>query len=193
VYEEGSHSPDLMLRGGSTYRLVKDQVGSVVRVVEAATGNVVQEREYDAWGAVLVDSNPGWQPFGFAGGLLDAGTGLTRFGARDYEPTVGRWTSKDAVRQSGGLNFYVYVGNDPQNKKDPTGNTPEQEFCAVACIYIAGAVSAYAYTQCIAAGKPLAYCSGFSGVVLTGVFIKCFEDNCTPPPAPNKKEPDVCK
>ncbi len=51
------------------------------------------QRWPDAWGQVLADSSPGFQPFGFAGGLWDRDTGLVRFGARDYDPEVGRWTS----------------------------------------------------------------------------------------------------
>ena len=34
-------------------------------------------------GNITSDTNPGFQPFGFAGGLYDTDTGLTRFGARD--------------------------------------------------------------------------------------------------------------
>ncbi len=61
-------------------------------------------------------------PFGFAGGLFDAGTGLVRFGARDYDPVVGRWTAKDPIRWGGQqVNFYLYAGNDPVNWIDPTG------------------------------------------------------------------------
>jgi RHS repeat-associated protein len=63
-------------------------------------------------------------PFGFAGGLYDAATGLVRFGARDYDPSVGRWTSKDPVRFAGGMNIYGYVVNDPVNRLDPTGKFP---------------------------------------------------------------------
>ncbi|HET8934091.1 MAG TPA: RHS repeat-associated core domain-containing protein [Polyangiales bacterium] len=48
------------------------------------------------FGVVLNDSNPGFQPFGFAGGLYDADTGLVRFGERDYDALTGRWTKKDA-------------------------------------------------------------------------------------------------
>ena len=43
----------------------------------------------------LNDTNPGFQPFGFAGGLYDPDTGLVRFGARDYDAETGRWTSKE--------------------------------------------------------------------------------------------------
>ena len=64
----------------------------------------------------------GFQPFGFAGGLYDSDTRLTRFGARDYDAEVGRWTVKDPIRFSGGLyGLYGYVGNDPVNSADLTG------------------------------------------------------------------------
>ncbi len=70
----------------------------------------------------ITDTNPGFQPFGFAGGLYDRDTGLTRFGARDYDPTIGRWTDKDPIGFAGGdTNLYAYVANDPINFLDPNG------------------------------------------------------------------------
>jgi RHS repeat-associated protein len=69
-----------------------------------------------------LDTNPGFQPFGFAGGLYDRHTGLIRFGARDYDPETGRWTAKDPILFSGGdVNLYGYVFNDPVNLSDPNG------------------------------------------------------------------------
>lgn len=69
-----------------------------------------------------MNSNPGFQPFGFAGGITDVHTGLLKFGARDYDPQTGRWTSVDPIRFGGGQgNLYVYVGNDPVNLVDPSG------------------------------------------------------------------------
>jgi RHS repeat-associated protein len=91
-------------------------------VVNVATGSVVEEIDYDEFGNVTGDTAPGLTPFGFAGGLYDGDTGLVRFGARDYDARVGRWTSKDPKRFGGEqINFYVYVGNDPVNRHDPTG------------------------------------------------------------------------
>ncbi|WP_211243539.1 RHS repeat-associated core domain-containing protein [Chitiniphilus eburneus] len=99
-----------------------DQLGTVRLVVNSQTGEVKQEIAYDAWGNVLSDTNPGFQPFGFAGGLYDKDTGLVRFGARDYDPQIGRWTAKDPIGFNGGdSNVYGYVGNDPINKIDPFG------------------------------------------------------------------------
>ncbi|WP_435106930.1 RHS repeat-associated core domain-containing protein, partial [Arhodomonas sp. AD133] len=58
----------------------------------------------------------------FAGGLYDPDTGLVRFGARDYDPEVGRWTAKDPILFQGGVaNLFGYVANDPVNKSDLTG------------------------------------------------------------------------
>src|SRR6188768_4281171 len=51
--------------------------------------------------------------------------GELHFGARDYDPSVGRWVSKDPIRFDGGqANLYVYVENDPVNASDPAGTGP---------------------------------------------------------------------
>jgi RHS repeat-associated protein len=91
-------------------------------VVNATDGTVAQRLDYDAFGRVMLDTNPGFQPFGFAGGLYDPQTGLLRFGARDYDPETGRWTSKDPIGfGGGGSNLYGYVLIDPVNRVDPSG------------------------------------------------------------------------
>jgi RHS repeat-associated protein len=122
IYGTTYHAPDVMLKGGATYRLITDHLGSVRLVVDVATGTVAQRLDYDEWGRVLVDTNPGFQPFGFAGGLYDSATGLVRFGVRDYDAEVGRWTAKDPIRFAGGdENIYAYVGGDPVNWLDYWG------------------------------------------------------------------------
>ena len=122
VYGSRPTVPDYLVKSGTTYRLVSDPLGSVRMVVDVATGAVVQRIDYDEWGNVTQDTNPGFQPFGFAGGIYEPQTGLIRFGARDYDPVVGRWTAKDPIGFSGGsLNLYSYVNSDPVSRSDPTG------------------------------------------------------------------------
>lgn len=129
AYGSRRHVPDLMLRGGKTYRLVSDYLGSVRLVVDTNTSSIAQQLDYDVWGRVTNDTSPGLQPFGFAGGLYDTDTGLVRFGARDYDPATGRWTNKDPILFGGGqTNLYVYVGNDPVNFMDPSGLYSWSEF-----------------------------------------------------------------
>jgi len=71
VYGTRPNVPDYIIKGGSTYRVITDQVGSPVLIVDASNGQVAEQITYDVWGNVLADSNTGFQPFGFAGGLYD--------------------------------------------------------------------------------------------------------------------------
>jgi RHS repeat-associated protein len=91
---------------------------------------------YDAFGNVIEDSNLGFQPFGFAGGIYDLDTKLTRFGARDYNTETGRWTAKDPILFAGGsTNLYGYVVNDPVNFIDPYGLILETVWDVLNLIY----------------------------------------------------------
>jgi RHS repeat-associated protein len=131
VYVGKNHSPDFMIKGGAVYRFVNDPMGSPRVIVNVTTGAVAQTFEYGEFGTVLGDSSPGFQPFGFGGGLYDRDTGLVRFGARDYEAVTGRWTAKDPSLWSGGYaNLYSYVGSTMLEQGDPSGlASPECEAC----------------------------------------------------------------
>jgi RHS repeat-associated protein len=122
IYGSRPNVPDYMVKNGTTYRLISDHVGSVRLVVDATTGVVAQRLDYDEWGRVTLDTTPGFQPFGFAGGLYDPDTKLVRFGARDYDAEVGRWTTRDPIRfDSSGTNLYSYALTDPVNLLDLNG------------------------------------------------------------------------
>ena len=122
VYGTRANVPDYMVKDGKTYRIVTDHLGSVRLVANAQSGEIVQRIDYDEFGNVLADSNPGFQPFGFAGGLYDTDTKLTRFGARDYDAEAGRWTAKDPLSfAAGDANLYGYVLSDPVNFFDADG------------------------------------------------------------------------
>lgn len=122
VYASKTNAPDYMVKGGSTYRIVTDHLGSPRLVIDSVTGAVMQQIDYDEFGVIANDTNPGFQPFGFAGDLYDSDTKLTRFGARDYDAETGRWTAKDPILFAGGdTNLYGYVLNDPVNFVDPVG------------------------------------------------------------------------
>jgi RHS repeat-associated protein len=124
IYATRANVPDYMIRGGLSYRIITDHLGSPRLVLETVTGTVMERIDYDEWGRVVMDTNPGWQPFGFAGGFVDRHTGLISFGARDYDPQTGRWVTKDQIGFRGAdTNLYVYTWNDPINLVDPLGES----------------------------------------------------------------------
>jgi YD repeat-containing protein len=78
----GSHPlvPEFVVAGANVYRVMSDQLGSPRVLIDVATGTVQQQMRHSAFGEALEDTNPGFTPFGFAGGIYDADTGLVRFG-----------------------------------------------------------------------------------------------------------------
>lgn len=114
-------------RNGTTHYVATDQVGTP-RVTTDGTGAVVRIQSWDSFGVATSDSNPNFEfPLGFAGGVADPATGLTRFGFRDYEAASGRWTAKDPTGFSDGPNLYSYVDSQPTSLRDPFGLTKEEE------------------------------------------------------------------
>jgi len=122
VYATRVNVPDFIVKAGVTYRVLTDHLGSPRLIVNASTGAIAQRMSYDEWGVVTQDTSPGFQPFGFAGGVYDGATGLVRFGARDLFALAGKWTSTDPASFAGGdPNTHAYVSNDPMNWIDPSG------------------------------------------------------------------------
>jgi RHS repeat-associated protein len=178
VYATGVNVPDYLVRGDSTYRLIRDHLGSVRVVVNVASGTIAQRLAYDEFGIETENTNPGWQPFGYAGGLTDSQTELIRFGARDYDPVAGRWTAKDPIGFAGGTaSFYSYAANDPVNMVDYEGTSVKSaaiSFVASATIGAIGgmavagltALAVTAASPVIATGAAL----GAIGLALAGGF-----------------------
>ena len=122
IYVTKVNVPNYMVKGGNTYRIISDHLGSPRLVIDTSTGTVAQRIDYDIWGNIISNTNPGFQPFGFAGGIYDLHTQLTRFGARDYDAETARWTGKDPIQFGGkDYNLYGYSYRDPVNFIDITG------------------------------------------------------------------------
>jgi len=76
VYGSKPNVPDYMVKGATTYRIVSDHLGSPRLVIDTATGAIAQRMDYDAFGNVLSDTNPGFQPFGLVGGAQSVALGI---------------------------------------------------------------------------------------------------------------------
>lgn len=118
-------APDAIRRDGRLFAVIKDHLGSPTFIVDADSGGVAQELRFDEFGVMTQNSSPGFQPFGFAGGLWDEAGRLVRFGERWYDAEIGRWTSRDPEPPlDEAANLYLYARNDPVNHVDRDGNKP---------------------------------------------------------------------
>ena len=175
VYVTRDNVPDLVIRGGATYRVFSDHLGSPRVAVNVANANDIPlNLEYDAFGTVS-GVGAGWIPQGFAGGLHDTEIGLVRFGARDYDPTIGRWITKDPVRFHGGLNLYVYSHGDPVNYIDTTGRVP-----VVAALGFAAAVMLATSPEAVAAIVAVAPQTGLAALLSSILTLDLASDTVCP-------------
>ena len=89
-------------------------------VVDVGSGAIAEQIAYAEFGVTI--ASPTFEPFGFAGGVHDQDTMLTRFGARDYDADLARWAGKDAMGFNGGApNLFSYALNDPIHIVDMYG------------------------------------------------------------------------
>uniref|UniRef100_A0AAU3GNM5 Polymorphic toxin-type HINT domain-containing protein n=1 Tax=Streptomyces sp. NBC_01401 TaxID=2903854 RepID=A0AAU3GNM5_9ACTN len=107
--------------------LVGDQNGTSELAIDAADQTEQQRRSTpfgDPRGS-QPDSWPGSK--GFVGGTQDTTTGLTHLGAREYDPSLGRFLSADPVLDIADpqqMNGYAYGNSNPVTHSDPTGLCP---------------------------------------------------------------------
>jgi len=127
-----SRMPISMTQNGQKYYLHYDQVGTL-KAISNSNQRVIKKITYDSYGNILNETNQAFNvPFGFAGGLYDSDTKLTRFGYRDYDAHSGKWTAKDPIDFGGGdLNLYGYVLQNPISGIDPSGLLFEDGFFSI--------------------------------------------------------------
>ena len=92
--------------------------GDVVQLSDAS-GNVIKNYDYDAFGNEYdLDENDG-NPWRYCGEYWDGETGTVYLRARYYSPKIGRFTQEDPIGD--GLNWYTYCSNNPIAFIDPLG------------------------------------------------------------------------
>jgi RHS repeat-associated protein len=106
--------------GTAKYFFTRDHLGSIREVFDA-NGTLAARYDYDPFGARTLVNGAFQCDFGFTGHFHHGPSGLALTFFRVYDPSAGRWLSRDPIEETGGLNLYGYVGNNPINAIDPIG------------------------------------------------------------------------
>ncbi|NEA65615.1 ricin-type beta-trefoil lectin domain protein [Streptomyces sp. SID12488] len=122
-------APTVVRRGAgeaNLYALVADHHGTPMAEIKLTTGNQTVFSRLDPYGNERTESSNWRSHTGYVGGTDDNTTGLTHLGAREYDPSTGRFLSADPVLDLTDplqANGYNYANNNPVTHADPTGLT----------------------------------------------------------------------
>lgn len=103
--------------GGSALYYHVNMLGSTVSVTDS-TGAIVERIRYYPFGSTYTDSGSWSVTHKYTGQELDFESGLYYYGARYYDPALGRFTQSDTMTSDN----YVYARNNPIVYNDPTGH-----------------------------------------------------------------------
>lgn len=106
-----------------SYFYTRDHLGSIRELVDGA-GAIRARYDYEPYGARTKVSGDLDTDFGYTGHFTHAATGLCLAWYRAYDPRLGRWLSRDPLRQAElqeGTNLYAYAANNPTGMTDPLG------------------------------------------------------------------------
>jgi len=120
TYGPGIDEPLVGQRQPKIFYYEADGLGSVTSLTDP-TGAVAATYTYDSFGFMTNSTGSATNWFRYTVRQFDSDTGLYYYRARYYDPQSGRFLSEDPIGISGGINFYMYVSNNPANLIDPSG------------------------------------------------------------------------
>ena len=116
--------------GGTTYHWpAYDGNGNVAALVAEANGSLSARYEYGPFGETLraTGAMAKKNPLRFSTKYTDDQTGFLYYGYRFYNPTTGRWISRDPSEEKGGANLYNFLHNEPVARCDYLGLNPVED------------------------------------------------------------------
>ncbi|KJV36805.1 RHS repeat-associated core domain-containing protein [Luteibacter yeojuensis] len=170
-----------LVADGKLYYVAPDHLGSPREILDPVRNAIVWRwwHNRDPFGSMLPDEDPDGDGTAFnfnlrfPGQRYDPLTGLHANGARDYDPTTGRYVQADPIGLAGGVNPYAYVTNRPLSAVDPLGLVKWEGYVETKSISAILAISAFKFgliSECVG-GRRAAVLLDAGGVGI-GVGLK---------------------
>jgi RHS repeat-associated protein len=128
----------MVTAAGATTFFHTDRKGSVIAMANTSGVRVEGPYTYDAYGNCFVGATTiscttlaaTAEPYRYTGQRYDVETELYYYRDRYYGPGIGRFYETDSAGYESDLNWYSFVGNDPTDKSDPSGDLPGAGSCS---------------------------------------------------------------
>ena len=109
--------------GTNTLFAAYDGNGNVTGLIDGTTGTTSSQYEYGPFGETirLTPNANNQSPFRFSTKYTDDESDFLYYGYRYYNPSTGRWLSRDPIEENGGFNLFIFARNSPPNYFDFLG------------------------------------------------------------------------
>ncbi|UDQ98388.1 RHS repeat-associated core domain-containing protein [Lentisphaerota bacterium WC36G] len=108
-------------KDGVVFNYIADGNKNITQLIDMSSGSVANRYDYSPFGQLSLDNETVANPFKFSSEYAEKETGLVYYNYRYYNPSTGKWLSRDPIEEKGGINVYGFVNNQPISNTDHLG------------------------------------------------------------------------
>ncbi|UDQ97746.1 RHS repeat-associated core domain-containing protein [Lentisphaerota bacterium WC36G] len=109
-------------KNGVVFNYIADGNKNITQLINLTTGEIANKYDYSPFGQLAKTDENVENVFKFSSEYAEKETGLIYYNYRYYNPTIGKWLSRDPIQEYGGFNLYGFVNNNVINLIDLIGN-----------------------------------------------------------------------